>query len=105
MTVTATSSGGEVEVDLRAILTNAGSGAARKATIQVQCDGVDIATDLVMSMTYSAGDGANQAIAPSTIISHTPTAGSHTWTVQLLATANSAVYLNWASLKVSEITN
>jgi hypothetical protein len=104
-TVTATSNGGEVEIDLRAHFTNANSGANRSAYIKVQCDGVDIEDPgIVLNIPNLGADTVSGSIF-SFIYSHTPSAGSHTWTFQTYSPTSSAVYLNKARLRVQELAS
>ena len=104
LTVTATTTGGEIEVDVRATMVNGDSGASRKVYAQVFRDGTSISTQSTQSVGYASGDGVSQGASYSVIISDTPSAASHTYTVKLKASANSSVYLAWSSLKVSEVS-
>ena len=101
-TVTATSTGRECEVDFRAILGNGSSGADRSVIWRVQCDGVDIAP-AGLNIGLRNGSPTNTDTVLSFIVSSTPSAGSHTWVLQLQASNASAVVLDGAVLKVSEI--
>ena len=102
-TVTATSLGGVVEIDYSAWLYDGSSGAARTFSIKVQCDGVDVGTPLTtIGLPYISGQNPGAGIR--SIVSHTPSAGSHTWTVQALASAASAVGIRVPLVIVNEIS-
>lgn len=98
-TVTATSAGGEVELTYIANIHDAGSGSARLANVRVQCDGVTVTGSEDTNVQVALNGGTGWGLT----ISHTPTAGSHTWTLQILATAASATVLDQASLRVAEV--
>jgi len=101
-TVTATSTGRECEADFRVIVSNANSGGARQVFAKIQCDGVDVTPiDLEQYLFNATGD--TPKFFMSYIVSSTPTAGSHTWTLQLRASSAAAVNIVSAVLKVSEI--
>lgn len=98
-TVTASSSGGEVELDYRAVVVDGNSGGARSGHIRVQCDGTTVASSDITWQTAASTARAN----PSMIINHTPASGSHAWTLQLLADTANATTVDQASLRVTEV--
>lgn len=101
-TVTATSQGGLCEIDVSMIFNNANSGSDRGASYKVQCDGVDVGTPLsgVILVPLSP---TNLPVHFSESFTHTPSAGSHTWTLKCLASANAAVTLRRPTIQVDEI--
>jgi len=101
-TVTATSTGGLIIIDVSMIFNNASSGADRGASYKVQCDGVDVGTPLsgVILVPLSP---TNLPIHFSESFTHTPSAGSHTWTLQCLASINTAVTLRRPTIEVREV--
>jgi len=102
LTVTANSTGRECEVDFRINLSNAASGADRTVLYQILCDGVAISpTPLTIGVPNVMPGFPISTL--SKIVSSTPAAGSHTWILQLQASAASAVTIAAGELKVSEI--
>jgi len=98
-TVTATSNGGDIELSYGANLVDGSSGANRGGNIRVQMDGTTVANSDLLWRTNVNDGGANLAfILGQTGVS----AGSHTWTLQLLGGTASATNLNQAYLKVVE---
>lgn len=102
LTVSATSTGRECEVNFFLNLLNANSGDVRVAYIKVQRDGVDIAPANLETVLFNVA-GIAAAIGFGFIVSDTPGSGSHTWTLQLRASAANAVVLGNGFMKVSEI--
>lgn len=102
LTIAATSTGRECEIDLRCVLGNGNSGDHRTADIKVQCDGVDITPNPISVFLLQIGTSQTFQ-TQSFLFSSTPAAGAHTWTIQMKASLNSAVVLNQAVAKVSEI--
>jgi hypothetical protein len=100
-TVTATSTGKECEAEFFMQLQNANSGSAQIANVQVLCDGVLV--DAVQNYQLSYSNLNSPALVASFIVSSTPAAGQHTWTLQAKASANSAVALDNSVLKVAEV--
>lgn len=101
-TVTATSRGGECEAHFEAFVSNGVSGADRTLLAKVRCDGVDV-TPIDMSQYLHNVSGVATTYSMSFTVSSTPSAGSHTWTLQLSASAASAVVLKQAVLRVEEV--
>lgn len=102
LTVTATSTGRECEAYFSIVVNNANSGGNRFVQAKVQCDGVDIAP-VDMDIYLQAISSNTPRYNLSFVVSSTPTAASHTWTLQLRASNASAVALDWAVLRVQEI--
>jgi hypothetical protein len=100
-TVTASSSGGEVELDFSALIRNAGSGAGNNADIKIQCDGADLSP--AMNVLSADLGTPNEGNTNGLSISHTPAAGSHTWTLMIKANAGSSVYCDQAYLRATEV--
>lgn len=102
LTVTATSTGRECEVTFSATVGNANSGSNRYAHAKVQCDGVDITPiDIEQYLFFASGTTVNANVTFT--VSSAPAAGSHTWTLQMLAGQASAVALGYAVMTVKEI--
>lgn len=93
--------GGEVEIDVQGWVSNATSGADRGVSIKVQCDGVDVGTPLAGFVL--APLASNLPIPFKQRFAHTPTAGSHTYTLQVLASANASVTLTRPTIIVNEL--
>lgn len=101
-TVTATSTGRECEIDFRIMASNANSGANRSVFAKVQCDGVDI-PPLDIDLFLANVPGTSPRYNLSYLVSSTPAAGNHTWTLQLRGSSSSSVALNLAVMKVVEV--
>lgn len=102
-TVTATSSGSLVRVTVSGSYNNAGSGAARSAQLQILCDGTLVGEVFPGSgQTFIGFISGNNGTPFTHKARHTPTAGSHTWKLQALASASSAVYCAQAVITVEE---
>ena len=99
LTVTATATSGSVEISYGTNLQDGASGATRAGTIKIQCDGVDVSGTAIPWQTYVN----NLTIHPNMTIAHTPGAGSHTWTLQALSSANGATFIQQSYLKVTQI--
>jgi hypothetical protein len=103
-TVTATTTGGLIRATVTGGFNNAGSGANRSAQAQILCDGVLVGEVLPGSGQAFVGFISGNNTTPFTLKArHTPSAGSHTWTVQGLASAASAVYMSQVTLTVEEL--
>lgn len=102
-TVTATSNGNEVECEISAVVANGNSGANRTFDIRVLCDGVAITPSSITGLwaTYVAGNSPPYIFSFN--FSSTPAAGSHTWTLQLQASAAGSVLLTNNYIKVAEV--
>lgn len=101
-TVTATSTGRECEVEFSIVAHNANSGSDREISAKIQCDNVDIAPiDIGQWIPNIPGNSPKYNLFY--IVSSTPAAGSHTWTLQLKASSSSSVALNLAVMKVIEV--
>lgn len=102
-TLTAVSRGGLVVVDCSGMAGNANSGAARTISYRVQCDGVTVGTAVTaIDVTYVLGQNPFTTFVET--FSSTPLFGSHIWTLQVLASANTSVTLRRPKLKVTEIS-
>lgn len=101
-TVTASSLGGLVIIEVSGLFQNAGSGAQRTYDYRVQCDGATVGSAVTGTI---LGFTATQTLASTSVdaFSHTPTAASHTWTFQALASAASSVTLRRPKIKVYEV--
>lgn len=100
-TVTATSTGGAIEADFSALIFNGNSGAYRTAQVKVQCDGVDVTPVLDFGVSFVSSN--NPPVFPAFKVSHTPAAGSHTWTLQVKSNTGSAVIMDQAYLRIAEV--
>lgn len=102
--VTATSHGATTIVTCSGLLNNQGSGSDRTAQVRLMCDGVVIG---------EASNGANTLLVPflagTTAVAftirakHTPTAASHVWKLQSIASAAAAVAVAQPTLYVEEV--
>lgn len=99
-TLTATSNGGMVIADWDAVAFNANSGADRAVSWRALCDGA------VIGPVTAAGQTIPLAGTPRVYAGYkarsTPAAGSHTWKVQVIATAAAAVFVEFATMTVTE---
>lgn len=100
-TVTATSTGGEVEIFYSALIRNAGSGGGNNADIKVVCDSTDV-TPILNILSADLGTPV-EGTTVSFVVSSTPSAAEHTWTLQVKANAGSSVYIDQAVMRVTEI--
>lgn len=101
-TVTATSTGGAVEIDFFICnLINGSSGALRTTQIRVQCDGVDVTPTFDITNPFISGQNPPQW--PTFKVGHTPSAGSHTWTLQVKSNTGSAIVMDQAAIRVAEV--
>lgn len=89
-------------VNASGLFQNAASGASRTYDYRVQCDGVTV--DAAVTGTVVAFV-SGQTLASTSVdaFSHTPSAASHTWTFQALASAASSVTLRRPKIKVYEV--
>lgn len=85
--------GGDVTAELDLVVINGGSGATRTFTIQVLCDGVAL-NPATYTLTAVNASAEYPIITYRLNFSNTPAAGKHTWAMQMLASAGSAVGLN-----------
>lgn len=102
LTLTATSTGKECEVQFQGIANNGNSGADQLALFKVQCDTVDI-TPIDLTTFLHAVPGQTPGKTMSFTVSSTPAAGSHTWTVMAKAGNATAVTLEQAVMRVTEV--
>lgn len=104
VTVTATTDGGKVRVSARGILSNGVSGADHYANVRVLCDGAVVGEKFpavgAYLLPYTTGSTAFAYIAD---ITHTPSAGSHTWVLQVIADANTAIVVYQPTFIVEEL--
>lgn len=96
-----TTLGGSVEIDISGYFSNAASGVDRTADVKVQCDGVDVGTPFTGLPILLSGLPRH---AFRLLFSHTPSAGSHTYTLQAKASINTAVTLVRPTIIVNETT-
>lgn len=102
-TLTAVSRGGLVVVDCSGMAINANSGATKSISYRVQCDGVTVGTAVTgIDVPYLSGQNPFTTFVET--FSSTPLFGSHIWTLQVLASANTSVTLRRPKLKVTEIS-
>ncbi|TFD41758.1 hypothetical protein E3T37_03645 [Cryobacterium sp. TMT2-10] len=99
-TLTATSYGGQVIVDWDAVAFNGSSGLDRAVIFRVVCDGVAIGLVPAGSTTIPLS-GLSRVYFGYKAWS-TPPAGSHTWKLQVTASAASAVFVEGAAMTVTE---
>lgn len=95
-TVKGISDGGKVLTEWAVVVANGSSGADRLFSARILCDGVVVGetTDLFVAQ-------ANNRRYPFCFkYTHTPTAGEHTWTLQLTASVASAVIMSNPSITV-----
>lgn len=102
-TVTADSLGGEVEITFNTVIRNAGSGGGNNANVKIVLDGVTDVTPIINQLTADLG-APNESNVVSFTVRHTPSAGSHTWTLQANANANSSVYIDQSTIRVVEVS-
>lgn len=101
-TVTATSHGGVCEVAWGALVGNGNSGGNQTFTVQVLCDGVAVPPNsLIFDTIYVSG--ATTTYFYGFIHNSTPSAGSHTWNLQFLASNTGAVVLANNYLRITEV--
>jgi hypothetical protein len=100
--VTATSTGKECEAWWGVRIQNAGSGATRTFDVQILCDGVAI-TPSTQQYTAPMDGGEYPVLSFGFMFSSTPTAGSHTWALQLKASIASAVIVSDNYLNIKEV--
>lgn len=98
--VTATSINKPVSVRASGLIYNGNSGANRSYDIHIYCDGVSVGN--VGSITLANVSGTANGHWFNFVVKHTPSAGSHTWDVRLLASANSAVAVSSNAIEVTQ---
>lgn len=98
-TVTATSAGGKILLLGVSQFRDGNSGANRKVDMRIQCDGVTITNSGITVPSFANAWESEGVIH----ISHTPSAGSHTWTLQVAAQTGSATLGFQSSLQVDEV--
>lgn len=97
-TVAATSHGGAVRAILTVEMADGSSGAARTGGIRIACDGTAISNTTLAWQTTTSG----ARILIMTMGGHTPSAGAHTWTGQVVADTGSASIIRKVNMWVSE---
>lgn len=102
VTVTVTTLNRPVMVSMSATYSNANSGANRTVDLRVQMDGTTLNEELTALYSPLNSGGSSPITAADTFIV-TPSAGSHTFTLQAKASAASAVGMRRASLTVVEL--
>lgn len=100
-TVTATSTGGKIHTLFSVRAVNGNSGALRTMDIRVQCDGATVEDMTGINLAYLAAN--NPEATYSFMFEHQPSAGSHTWTLQLEASAGAAVVVGENFLNIAEV--
>lgn len=98
LTVTGTTTGGNLVIDYRVDLRDSGSGATRTGAVRVLLNGTAVAGSQITYYTANA-----QKDTPSLVLSIPAPAGSNTVILQAQADTAAATYLNQASLTVSEV--
>lgn len=97
--VTSMTFGSECFINFGATLINANSGDHRTAAVRVMCDGAEVDSFAFFSQWIS---GQNVPTFPSHIWGHTPSAGTHTWTLEANANQPGAVQAIRATMTVTE---
>lgn len=91
----------EAQVNFGAIVKDGSSGALRTATMKVQMDGSDVSDSTVTVPTNASNGGNNTAFKSDT--GSIPSAGLHTFTLQLISNTSSAQLLDQAYLEVTQV--
>lgn len=99
--VTATSKGGRVKILVGGFFTNGNSGAVRTVDMQLLCDGALVKAITGLTASYLASN--NPTLNFNYQFSHTPSAASHTWALQMKASISSAVVLTDNYMEVVEV--
>jgi hypothetical protein len=99
-TVTAVSNGGQVAADWNAVAFNGASGSDRSIAWRVLCDGAVIGP--VSAGTQAVPVAGSPRVFAGYKVRSTPAAGSHTWKLQISASAASSVYAEYATMTVTE---
>ena len=99
--VTASSGGTRVRATATLNVENNGSGATRTASFQLLCDGVLIG-EVSRTFTLMLSGGTYQQLVVVLTATSTPSAGSHTWKLQGLASAATSVTVYQTNLQVQE---
>lgn len=100
--VTATSTGKTVRITYSGFYYNANSGGNRTYDIRLYLDGTTVVKSIT-GVTLPNVTGASLGHFFHYTFSHTPSAGAHTWAIQALASANSAVSGRNHSIEVREV--
>lgn len=100
MTVTATSHAHLVRISVSLSLENSNSGADRTAQVKILCDGTQVGEFTAIGVPLISGSSVRYSFTGWAL--HTPTAASHTWTVQALASVASAVTVYGGIITVEE---
>jgi hypothetical protein len=100
LTITGPSNGGRVLVKGNANLKDGNSGATRTGHIRIRCDGVVVGNSDVSWQTVNSAQWLGTV---STMESHTPSAGSHTWTFEIQADFSSASLIFVSQLEVVQV--
>lgn len=98
VTVTASTSGGLCAARWLGASFNGQSGADRTADWRVICDGAEVGAGYTVPLPLSGLPTRTR----SAVVTSTPTAGAHTWTLQARGSVASAVVLDAAQLTVTE---
>ena len=96
--VTGASTGDPVIVSFKANFLDSGSGLTRGGNVKAVCDGSDISGSEVRWITVNSGGFTSVSLD----IAHTPTAASHTWALQAVCDNAASVYIQQASLKITQ---
>lgn len=96
-TVSGTSNGGRVLIRGYAAIKDGNSGAGRTGHVRLTCDGVVVGNSDIVWWTFQSGAYAMQGF---TMESHTPSAGAHTWALQVQADTGSASIIYSTMLEV-----
>ncbi len=101
-TLTATSTGGVVRIRIGGFIANADSGANRTYSIKILLDGVTTVKEIT-GATLPLISGASLGHWINFTASHTPSAASHTWAFQMLASAAGSVSTSSLFMEVAEV--
>lgn len=99
LTLTVIGTGREVEIEYGVNVVDGISGAIRNADVKVQMDGADV-TGSELDVSTNVSNGGNNT---SFIATNVPSAGAHTFTLQLISNTSSSQFLHVAYLKVTEV--
>jgi hypothetical protein len=100
-TVTATSIGSAVRITVNGYIYNANSGAARTYDIKLICDSVTVKEMTSIHAPYISGQNVGHWF--SYTFSHTPSAASHVWELQLKASLGTSVVVGSNTMEVREV--
>lgn len=102
LTVTGKTDGSPVRIDIDTIFTNPNSGDNRYLYVQLVCDGVEVAA-LVNNRIVRTAAAGDERYTFASSIEHTPTAGTHTWTVKARASVGAGGQIAHGSLVVNQV--